>query len=825
MAVAVQSTVTTLGSPATGTATFTANYPSGVVQGDLLIMSVASWITLTATAPTGWTALTPATLEYHRTAVFWREAPASPGTTVAVPYTSTGNQIIVNITRITGHRPGNPIDSSANNTGPNRPMDAPSLTPSGTGHLSLLAGSWVTGTTAPATVPAATGYTSQASGETGNLKASVASRVLATAAATGTVDYNFGTDNIYAHTHVLVAPLTALPITMAVLASTAVVSAPAAALYDRFIAPDPIASTVVPTQHIQRGDAFITMAEWAVTGSGGLNQRSPSPYRPLTTAYRPVSLVNGTRLFAPSMVPGSISFSTVTIPTGAVLFDHSVVIADISLVFAAITSTVMGTPGIYFGQSLDLGALTQPVDPATLFAPAVLPGDAFIAPETFSSTVVYAIVGFDVSLSVPYIEPTTVLYSPIGGYEITVGHIASTVVFTPLIGSYAVLAEPDIVFWGASGGYSARIDILDAGGDVIASTANVASGIVLVSGKVSEDYTQPVARECSVRLLLENTPDGRRHPLLPAKPGDPLDPRSGGSLEIYAGPIKPSGTPALVRLGVFHITAASPTSSATGDSLSIRGLSEEVMISQTPFFDVFNVVAGTSISKVIGNMVIEAIPDVMLHLETTTVTSPEFSFSDSDNRLTKVRELAAVIGMDPHFDRRGWFRLEHMAEYGDAAYTSPRWTFTEGKQAVMRDVSRELDDTELYNGVIVVGEPRDSNTDPVRAQLWDTNIASPMYYNPNSPGASKMGPRPKKYVTPLVYTVDQARALAVVMLTRLLAWPDRISVTIAANPNIESGDLARVVRTTMGVDGLYEIQSIDHDLLGGASTAVCVARN
>ena len=821
----VQAAQATAANATVGSNTLTANYPASVAAGDLLILNVASWTNVTPSTPSGWTLITTTSHTFHRTAVYWREAPATPGTSVGVPYTAGGaNPIIAQVTRITGHKPGAPIDAFGSNNGNAMPCNAPSLTPTGTERRSFIAGSWVTNTPIT-TSPSATGYTTHVSSTQGNLKAAPASKALTSAAATGTVDFNFGQHFQYSHVHLLIAPQQSQPVTLTAIAPTTTLYQPGVILFDRTIELPLIGPTAsVPDQRLQPGDEFVTLPEWVASVSGGLDYAEDEPYQS-DENYRPLSEVVGTRLFPPEIIPGAVSFVVGALTSGTV-FDPAIVIADVELPVPHIDpTTVLHQPGVTDGLAIDLGGFDTPVLSSTeLFDPAIVPGEVTAAVEPISTTVLFPPGGFDQEIPLPLLASATVLYAPVGGSTIEVPFISTTQVPEPLIGQYLVIPEPDEAVWGASGGYSARVDILDPGGDVVASTATATSGIVLVSGTINEDITQAVTRECTVRLLLENTADGSRHPLLPAKPGDPLDPRTGGALAIYAGPIRPSGIPALVKLGVFKIVAATPTSQATGESLSIRGLSEETSIAATPFFDVFNVSSGTPITQVIGNMVTQAVPNVRIHVESTGITSPQFSFADVDNRLTKVQELAESIGMVARFDREGRFRVEHAAEYGDTEFTSPRWTFDEGVNAVMRDVSRDLDDSELHNGVIVVGEPLDTNTDPVRFSLWDSNPNSPVYYNPNNPGASRVGPRPKKIVSPLVYTVEQATAVAIVTLTRLLAWPDRISVTVAANPNIEAGDLARIVRTTMGVDGLYEVRSITHDLLGAASRATCVAR-
>lgn len=820
----VQASRTTWDTGGSGAGLFAVDLPTGVASGELLIAWVSGRNLTWGAAPSGWTKITAtAAAGSYSAAAYWREATGAE-TLVEFPFTGTGNDPLLGIAvRITGHRPGDPFDGQAANSGDASSQPAPSLTPSGLERLSLVLGSWQHDSTPTPAPPS--GYTQHATLTRLNGHVAAASLALSSASATGALPYQLtGTSKrIFGHLHLLIKPFDATAIVPPVIAPTTELFPPRASLGTQYVAFLFFADTVVLTQGMRRGDTLATLPEWASSGGGGLDYRNLGSFN-IEVVYRPSSLIVGTRAFEPSAAPGPVSIEGPHI-AGTVVPDPGIGAADVTVEMDHIASTTMWGPLVHDGQAIGLDSTTPLPARGEVFAPRITPGPVYaVLPEAVAETLLFEPGPFHLSLTVGLAGPGTVVFRPGLGVEIAGPFISSTLVPQQRIGQYAILAEPDEVIWGASGGYSARIDFLDSSGDVVASTADPNSRIVLVSGTVSEDTTSAVTRECSLRFLFENTPDGRRHPLLPAKPGDPLDPRSDSQLAIYAGPVRPSGKPALVKLGVFHITAASPISSATGDALSVRGLSGEHHLSSTPFYRVFQVTSGTPITRAIERMVLEAMPHAKVFVESSSLTTPEFSFAESDNRMSRIRELANSIGMTARFDRNGRFRIEHQPEYGDAAFSTPRWVFTEGKNAVMRDVGRDLDDEDLYNGVIVVGEPRDTNSPPVRAELWDTNPASPMYYNPNAPGTSKRGPRPKKIVSPLVYTVAQAQALASYVLGQILTWPDKITVKVAANPHLEAGDLARIVRTTMGVDGLYEIQQVDHDLLGGESTAVCSAR-
>lgn len=428
--------------------------------------------------------------------------------------------------------------------------------------------------------------------------------------------------------------------------------------------------------------------------------------------------------------------------------------------------------------------------------------------------------------------------------------------------------------WGDSARYAARVDVLDAGGGIIASTANPASGIVLVSGSIDEDLIQDVTRICSLRLLLEDRPDGSLHPLMPVMPTDPLDPRSGGGVIIHGGPVSPSGAEQLVQLGVYRITAASPASSREGQSVSLRGMSYESLISSVPFRDTYNVAAGTLVTTAIREIAAGAIPGLDMEIESSPTTLPTSSWSDRDNRMTVVGELAASLGMVAKFDRAGRLRVGHgwgstagpdqitvtvtanpsieIGHYARVVRTpmgvngiyqvlkvthdlfggesklicglagdlsTPRWDLIEGPNSVVRSVTREISEikAQAFNGVTVVGEPRDSLAIDVRAERWDTDPRSPTFYDPYNPGASRIGPQPYKVVSPIVRTQQEAENLAEVELRRKVISRDPMSTLAELVAGNRVAPMTRIGRVT-DINTSGDVVMVELETDGGAGS-------
>jgi len=128
----------------------------------------------------------------------------------------------------------------------------------------------------------------------------------------------------------------------------------------------------------------------------------------------------------------------------------------------------------------------------------------------------------------------------------------------------------------------------------------------------------------------------------------------------------------------------------------------------------------------------------------------------------------------------------------------PVWTIDTGARGVMIEAEEALDRTGVYNGVLVVGQ--NSATDsPVSALVYDSAFDSPTRWG------GPFGKVVRIEQSTAVQNTSQAQAAAESMLDKKLGLTRSLTVTIAPNPALESGDIVDIAF----VDGRRERHVID----------------
>lgn len=122
------------------TTPWSVNLPSGIQSGDLLVLLMRTASTVTITTPSGWTLLASSTADSSNdvTAVYWRRATGTEGSTVSVSLSGSAKGCAM-VWRITGAADPN-ITAAATGTSAN---PDPPATPALTGdYLFLWLGGW-----------------------------------------------------------------------------------------------------------------------------------------------------------------------------------------------------------------------------------------------------------------------------------------------------------------------------------------------------------------------------------------------------------------------------------------------------------------------------------------------------------------------------------------------------------------------------------------------------------------------------------------------------------------------------------------------------------
>jgi Domain of unknown function (DUF5047) len=336
----------------------------------------------------------------------------------------------------------------------------------------------------------------------------------------------------------------------------------------------------------------------------------------------------------------------------------------------------------------------------------------------------------------------------------------------------------------------------------------------VLTGSVSDDSSALVRRRCTLTLpgvpevldlLPKNQPsDGGLWPL-------------GNELELFGGIKYGTGVEEYIPMGVFRI--AKPVLQDSGEDLtiSIEGYDRGRSISRAKFTAPYFVALGTNYADAIKALAQVKGPwltaDNFRFMETSYET-PSLVFTDADDPWQMMIDMAESFGAELFFDGVGNLVLQPQS---DPVFTPPDFDYSEGEEATITSIGRDLDDEEAYNGVIFMGETTD-NVVPVRAEVWDTNPASPTYYDPKKAEASVYGPVPDIQKSQLITTQAQADEAAAARFSRVMGVIEKIDFTAINNPTHFSGDIISVSRDRINVDSIYVLEGITMGL--GANTTM-----
>lgn len=341
----------------------------------------------------------------------------------------------------------------------------------------------------------------------------------------------------------------------------------------------------------------------------------------------------------------------------------------------------------------------------------------------------------------------------------------------------------------------------------------VVADVPILSGDVSADRTADVRRTCSLSF----SPSSPELPVLPGindystSPFWPI----GNEIKVYAGLVFPSGGIEEVPLGRFRI--AKPKFKTTNGELTIaiEGYDRSRTVARHKFTDYYQVVEGTDYATAIQNIITTAMPRLTYEdfdfakTDGSTggpiYTTPDLLFSPGDDPWATAMNMARDVGCEVFFDYNGVCVLRPQP---DPLYTPSVFEYESGEYSVLDSVSRDLDDEETYNGVIVQGQNNDNTALVPRGEAWDLDPESPTYYDPQAPHLSEYGAVP--LIMPpsdFIRTNEQAAAAAAGQLLTVVSLMESVQFDGVANYAHAEGDVITVKDDSLGVDGHYLLDS------------------
>lgn len=291
-------------------------------------------------------------------------------------------------------------------------------------------------------------------------------------------------------------------------------------------------------------------------------------------------------------------------------------------------------------------------------------------------------------------------------------------------------------------------------------------------------------------------PDGS---LTPATASDLLAP-VGNELRLYRGVVIPStGVEEVVPLGVFGISDTRIYDSGGGLTLSIDAYDRARKVSRSKFTTEYVIAAGTNVATAIQAMINARVPGLTYNFTPTTAVTPVLVYNTGDDPWAKARELAASIGYDLYFDQTGICCLTPVPVLTQSTPTV--WDYEEGPEATFLYLNRRLTDERTYSHVVITGEGNGIG-EPVRAEAYDNNPASPTYY------LGAYGDIVLFESNRIITTFSQAQTVANARLQRVSGLVDLVEMQAIVNAAHDVYDVIGISRARLNIDARYVISKL-----------------
>jgi hypothetical protein len=262
------------------------------------------------------------------------------------------------------------------------------------------------------------------------------------------------------------------------------------------------------------------------------------------------------------------------------------------------------------------------------------------------------------------------------------------------------------------------------------------------------------------------------------------------------------------QVGVFVIDEVTHEQDGISYTISMTGNDRSTLVSNAKRGSIYKLNGDQNNGTAFWRYMRDHFPDVETVTETITgVTVVQYFPIDEDPWDGAIR-LAESMGCETFFDRFGRCVLRTVPDPRlETAVVSYSDTGTTSIPFVTDPLSRQIATKEIYNGVIVQGEAP-WLLFPICGSKWDTDPTSDVYYDPASPGASTVGPRPLVIKSSAVGTIAAATALAEMKFNEIQGNSNPLGWTSMVDPRRDAGDVVNVIATEVGINGKVVIDEL-----------------
>ncbi len=321
--------------------------------------------------------------------------------------------------------------------------------------------------------------------------------------------------------------------------------------------------------------------------------------------------------------------------------------------------------------------------------------------------------------------------------------------------------------------------------DVHAPTGNLLRAAVpFHDGSVTIDARQSQRRTCTVTFA---DPD---RTLTPAQAGDLLSLLSGNELRPWWGVRYPDGSDEWAPLGSFRIR----TNPADGWTVTVTGTDPSAAISANQWLYPYPIAANTPLEDALAAALADRAPDLDVALSQTGVLIPAttFGLDGSTDPWQDLTDLAADNGYVLWIDQG---RTARLAPAPDVLGATPVLDLGEDERSLILDgAAKDWDDSEAYNGGLIVGES--SDTTPVQVEVWDDDPSSPTY------AFGPYGRRPWPTITtPQATSLDAATRLGMAEIARRRGAAQTLTLPLIPDGSWDVDMPIRVTSSALRVSG------------------------
>lgn len=266
------------------------------------------------------------------------------------------------------------------------------------------------------------------------------------------------------------------------------------------------------------------------------------------------------------------------------------------------------------------------------------------------------------------------------------------------------------------------------------------SQIGLVDGDVSVDSGRDERRQ--LNLTLDNSDND-----LNLSPGGLWYDKV---IKVFRGVTHSDGTTWEGQLGEFLIDDLDQANFPNDISISGRDLTKKLLLSKFNQTTIY--VENQPVEELIRAIAYNGgIPHYKMDLPLTgTSTGRRYTFDRTMTRWEAIKQIANDYAFDIYFDRLGILQLE---TFTDPYLDPPQYTFQTGPDGNLSDFKKSLNDSRIYNVVVVTGGAPDEETPPPFAVVKNDDPASPT-------SIQRLGERTYFYTSQFMTTQAQCQAVA-----------------------------------------------------------------